>query len=69
MVKSRGLAHLAALGLVSVMLHCVFVKNVEFVDLEEVHKTGCFGETTHILHVPSSSRAGKRLSSSVSLSL
>jgi len=31
LVKSRGFAHLAALGLVSMMLRCVIVKTVELV--------------------------------------
>ena len=30
MVEARGLAHLAALGLVSMMLRCVIVRAVEF---------------------------------------
>ena len=32
LMKSRSFAHLAALGLVSVMLHCVIVKTVELVN-------------------------------------
>ncbi len=59
-VKSRGFAHLAALGLVSMMLHCVIVKIVELVDPTGMHKTGCSGETSLVLHIPSSSWAGKR---------
>ena len=38
-MKSRGSAHLAALGLISVMLQCVIVKTVELADLTEMHKT------------------------------
>ena len=55
LMKSRGFAHLAALGLVSMMLHCVIVKNVDLVDLIGMHKTDCSGETRLVLHVPSSS--------------
>ncbi len=55
LVKSRGLAHLAALGLVSMMLHCVIVRTVKLVDLTGMHKTGCSGEARLVLHVPSSS--------------
>ncbi len=55
LVKSRGFAHLAALGLVSMMLRCVIVKPVELVDLREMRKTACFEETRFVLHVPSSS--------------
>ena len=55
LVKSRGFAHLAALGLVSMMLRCVIVKTVKLVDLIEMRKTDCFGETRLVLHVPSSS--------------
>ena len=40
------------------MLHCVITKTVELVDLTEIHKTDCCGETTLVLHTPSSSRAG-----------
>ena len=35
LVKSRGFAHLAALGLVSMMLRCMIVKTVKLVDLKE----------------------------------
>ncbi len=55
LVNSRGFAHLAALGLVSMMLHCVIVKTVELVDLIGMHKTDCCDETRLVLHVPSSS--------------
>jgi len=55
LVKSRGFAHLAALGLVIMMMRCVIVKTVELVDLIEMCKTDCFGETRFVLHVPSSS--------------
>ena len=55
LVESRGLAHLAALGLVSMMLHCVTVKTVKLVDPIEMRKTDCSGETRLVLHVSSSS--------------
>ena len=51
----RGLAHLAALGLVSMMLRCVTVKTVKLVDPIEMYKTDSFGETRLVLHIPSSS--------------
>ena len=60
LVKSRDFAHLAALGLVSMMLHYVIVKTVVLVGLMGMHKTGCSGATRLVLHVPSSSWAGKR---------
>ena len=44
-----------AAGLVSMMLHDVIVKTVVLVGLTGMHKTGCFGETRLLLHVPSSS--------------
>ncbi len=55
LVKSRGFAHLAALGLVLMVLHYVIVKTVVLVGLTGMHKTGCFGETRLVLHAPSSS--------------
>ena len=55
LVKLRRFAHLAALGLVSMMLHYVIVKTVVQVGLIEMHKTCCSGETRLVLHVPSSS--------------
>ncbi len=55
LVKSKGFAHLAALGLVSMMLHYVTVKTVVLVGLTGTHNTGCSGETRLVLHVPSSS--------------
>jgi len=55
LMKSRAFAHLAALGLVSMMLHYVIVKTVVLVGLTGMHKTGCSGETRLVLHVPSSS--------------
>ena len=55
LVKSRGLAHLAALGLVSMMLRRVIVKTVKLVDRIEMRKTDGFGKTRLVLHVPSSS--------------
>ncbi len=36
LVKSWGFAHLAALGLVSMLLHCVIVRTVELVDVVEM---------------------------------
>ncbi len=59
LVKSRGCAHLVALGLVLMMLRCVMVKIAKLVDLIEMHKTDCYAETRLVLHVPSSSWAGK----------
>jgi len=38
----------------------VIVKTVVLVGLTGMHKTGCSGETRLVLHVPSSSWAGKR---------
>ena len=55
LVKSRGFAHLVALGLVSTMLRCMLVRPVELVDLIEMRKTDCCGKTRLVLHVPSSS--------------
>ena len=55
LLKSRSFAHLAAFGLFSVMWHYVIVKTVVLVDLTEMHKIGCSGETKLVLHVPSSS--------------
>ncbi len=55
LVMSRGFAHLAALGLVSMMLPYVTVKTVVLVGLTGMHKTGCSGETRIVLHIPSSS--------------
>jgi len=43
------------------MLHYVIVKTVILVALSGMRKTGCSGETRLVLHVPSSSWAGKRL--------
>ena len=55
LVKSRGFAHLAAIGLVSMMLHYMIIKTVVSVGLTRMHKTGCSGEIRLVLHVPSSS--------------
>jgi hypothetical protein len=55
LVKLRGFAYPAALGLVSMMLHYVIVKTVILVALSGMRKTGCSGETRLVLHVPSSS--------------
>ena len=56
LVESRGLAHLAALGLVSMMLRCMIVKlcnckTVKSVGITGMHKTGCSGETRLVLHI------------------
>jgi len=51
----KGLRHVAALGLVPMMLHYVIVKIVVLVGLTGMHKTGCSGETRFVLHIPSSS--------------
>ncbi len=59
LVTSRGLAHLATLDLVSLMLRCVIVKTVKLVDPIEMRKTDSFGKTRLVLHVPSSPWAGK----------
>ncbi len=56
----KGLRHVAALGLVPMMLHYVIVKIVVLVGLTGMHKTGCSGETRLVLHIPSSSWAWKR---------
>jgi len=56
----RGFAHLAGLGLVSVMLYSVIVKAADLVGITGMHKTGCSGETRLLLHAPSSSEAGMR---------
>ncbi len=55
LVESRGFAHLAALGLVSMMLCCVIVKTVKLIGLIEMHKTNSFGKTRLVPHIPSSS--------------
>ena len=54
LVKSRGFAHLAALGLVAMMLYYVTVKVVVIVGFVGMRKTGCSGETRLVLHIPSS---------------
>jgi len=45
---------MAALGLVSMMLHYVIVKTIVLVGLIGMHKTGCSGETRLVLHIPRS---------------
>lgn len=55
LIKSGGFAHLTALDLVCILLHCMIVKNVDLVDLIGMHQTDCSGETRLVLHVPSSS--------------
>ena len=57
LVQSSGFVHLAALG--AMILHYVTVKTVVLVGLTWMHKTGCSGETRLVLHVPSSSQAGR----------
>ncbi len=48
---SPHFAHLAALGLVSMMMHYVIVKTVVLVGLIGMHKTGCSGGTcTYLAH-------------------
>lgn len=42
------------------MLLYLIVKHVELVDRTGMRKTDCFGRTSLVPHVPSSSRAGKR---------
>ncbi len=54
-VKSRAFAHLAVLGLVSMMLCYVIVKTVVLVGLMGLLETGCSEETRLVLHVLSSS--------------
>ena len=54
-LATLGFAHLAALGLVSMMLHDVIVKTVELVGFLGMPKTSCSGETRRVLHEPSSS--------------
>ena len=59
-VKSRGFAHLALgvfndVSLHSMMFHYMIVKTVVLVDIIGMHKTGCFGETRLVLHIPRSS--------------
>jgi hypothetical protein len=54
LVKSRGFVHLAALGLVSIVLHYVTVNTVVLVSLTGMRKTDCSGETRLVLHIPSS---------------
>ncbi len=51
MVKSRGSAHLVALGLVSMMLLGMIVKPVGLVDRIEMRKTDCFGKTRLVPHI------------------
>ena len=55
-VKGR----LAVPGLVSVMLVYVMVKTAVLAGLSGMHKTGCFGQKSLVLHVSNSSCAGKR---------
>ena len=50
LVESKGLAHLAALGLDSMMLRCMIVKIVKLVDPIEMRKTDIFGEKRLVLH-------------------
>ena len=55
LVKLRGFAHLAALGLLSMMLRRVTFQTMKSVDLTEMRNTDCFGKTRIVSHVPSSS--------------
>lgn len=52
---SRGFAHLAALGLMSMMLHYKIVKSVMSVGLARMDKTGC-SENTRLVLEPESFR-------------
>ena len=54
LVKSRGSAHLVALGLIPMMLQRVIVKTVELADITEMHKTDSSGETRLVLYITSS---------------
>ena len=48
LVKSRrpqAFAHLAGLGLVRMVMHCMIVKIIKLVGITGMHKTGCSGET------------------------
>ncbi len=54
LVKSRGSAHLVALGLVSMMLFCMIAKPVGLVNRTKMRKTDYFGKTRLVPHVPSS---------------
>ncbi len=54
LVKSRGFAHLVALGLVFMMRY-VNVKAVVLVGRLGMHRTGCSGQTRLVPYVPSSS--------------
>ena len=58
-VKFSGFPNLAALGLGLMMLHYVIVKTVNLVSLTWMHQTGCSREARLVLHLPSSSCAGK----------
>ena len=51
LVKSRGLAHLAALGLVPMMLCDVTVKLVVSIEPTGLLRTNCSGETRLALHI------------------
>ncbi len=55
----NGLCPPGHLGLVLMMLHYMIVKTVVLVGLTGMHKTDCTGETRLVLHVASSSWAGK----------
>jgi len=46
---------LTTIVLVTMILRCMIVNTVELVDRIEMRKTDCFGRTTLVLHVPSSS--------------
>ena len=54
-MQSRSVTHLAALGLLSSMLHDILVEMVKLVAPIGMHKTDCSGEARRVLHVPSSS--------------
>ena len=73
LVKSRGFAHLAALGLVSMMLHYVIVKTVVLVGLTGMHKTGCSERQdlscTYLAHLYFWSRTSSSLRRDVSVNI
>ena len=60
-MKSWGCAQLAALGLFLMMLRRVTVKTVKLVDLIQMRKADCSGETRLVPHISGSLRAGKQL--------
>ena len=49
-IYAAGMTVSDVLSMLGLMLHCVIVKSVRLVDLTEMRKTDCFGETRHVLH-------------------